>query len=69
MTAVKERYGAIDDENAGVIVEDMYVCGNNQRTTVEVVGAKSVNLHQRLVIFPVVTQCFEDIVINAFRCR
>ena len=49
LEAVKDRYGIIDDDNAGVITEELYVRGKNQQTVVEMVGAKSVNLQQRLV--------------------
>ena len=46
--ALKDRYGRIDDVDAGVIKEDMFVLGKNQQqTVVEVVGAQSVNLKQR----------------------
>lgn len=52
MLAVQERYGVVEDENAGVITDDMFVIGKNQQqTTVEVVGARSVNLKQRLASF------------------
>ncbi|CAH1792652.1 unnamed protein product [Owenia fusiformis] len=45
--AVKERYGRIEDESAGIIEEEMFVKGEgNQVTTVEVVGAQSINLKQ-----------------------
>ena len=48
MTALQERYGKIEDENAGVIQEEMWVKGKNkQMTSVEVVGAQYVNLQQR----------------------
>lgn len=47
-SAVKERYGRVEDETGGIIEEDMYVVGANQQTTyVEVVGAQSVNIQQR----------------------
>ena len=47
LQAIKERYGLVEDENAGINPEDMYVYGKNQQTVVEVVGARSVNLQQR----------------------
>ena len=51
LTGLQERYGMIDDDNAGVIEEEMFVMGkNHQQTTVEVVGFKSVNLQQRYAI-------------------
>ncbi|XP_045187211.2 tubulin-specific chaperone E-like isoform X2 [Mercenaria mercenaria] len=44
MTAVKDRYGKIEDENAGVITEELYVVDEqNQQTVVEMVGARKVN--------------------------
>ena len=46
--AMQERYGLIDDVDAGVVKEDMYVLGKKQqKTTVEIVGAQSVNKIQR----------------------
>ena len=51
MAAINDRYGLIDDVNAGVITEDLYVVGaGNQQTIVEMVGAKKVNELQRWVI-------------------
>ena len=48
LTALQERYGLIDDQNAGIEQEEMFVRGTrHQKTTVEVVGAKSVNIKQR----------------------
>ncbi len=48
MTALRERYGLINDVSAGIIEEEMYVKGSgNQMTTVKMVGAHSVNVHQR----------------------
>ena len=41
------RYGRLDDESAGVIEEELYVMGRGKQTTVEMVGAKSVNIKQR----------------------
>ena len=50
--ALKERYGFIDDIKAGIIEEEMYVKGGrNQVTTVEMVGAHSVNVKQRFVLY------------------
>ncbi|WAR20484.1 TBCE-like protein [Mya arenaria] len=44
MSAVCDRYGRIEDENAGVITDDLYVVGGkNQQTVVEMVGARKVN--------------------------
>lgn len=46
--AVVARYGKIDDPNAGVITEELFVVGSNQKkTVVQMVGAKSVNEKQR----------------------
>ena len=46
--ALQDRYGRIEDDDAGVIQEDMFVVGKNQQTThVEVVGAKKINSKQR----------------------
>ena len=47
LEALKERYGRIEDENAGVVEEELYVVGKGKQTTVEMVGAKSVNIKQR----------------------
>lgn len=48
MTAVRSRYGRIEEENAGVITEELYVRGSkNQQTVVEMVGARKVNDQQR----------------------
>ena len=48
MAAVRDRYGKIEDENAGVITEDLYVVGGKKQTTVvEMVGARKVNDLQR----------------------
>lgn len=48
MSAVQDRYGKIEDENAGVITEELYVVGHqNQQTVVEMVGARKVNDLQR----------------------
>lgn len=45
--AVVDRYGKIDDPNAGVITEELFVVGSNQKkTVVQMVGAKSVNEKQ-----------------------
>ena len=43
------RYGRLEDESAGVIEEELYVIGRGKQTTVEMVGAKSVNIKQRFV--------------------
>ncbi len=43
------RYGRLDDESAGVIEEELFVMGRGKQTTVEMVGAKSVNIKQRFV--------------------
>ncbi len=50
--ALQERYGRIDDESAGVVEEELFVVGKGKMTTVEMVGAKSVNLKQRCVQSP-----------------
>lgn len=48
--AIVDRYGKLEDPNAGVITEELFVMGNNKKkTVVEMVGAKSVNERQRLV--------------------
>lgn len=48
--AIVDRYGKVDDPNAGVITEELFVVGSNQKkTVVEMVGAKSVNEKQRYV--------------------
>ena len=48
LEALQDRYGRIDDEDAGVIQEEMFVIGKNQqKTRVEIVGAKKVNSQQR----------------------
>jgi hypothetical protein len=48
MNAVKDRYGKIDDENAGVITEELFVVDEqNKQTVVEMVGARKVNDLQR----------------------
>ena len=47
LEALQERYGRIEDENAGVVEEELYVVGKGKQTAVEMVGAKSVNLKQR----------------------
>lgn len=48
MEALKDRYGKAEDENAGVITEDLYVVGaQNKQTVVEMVGARKVNDQQR----------------------
>lgn len=48
MTAMVSRYGKIEEENAGVITEELFVCGTkNQQTIVEMVGARKVNDKQR----------------------
>nr|XP_022332056.1 tubulin-specific chaperone E-like [Crassostrea virginica] len=45
--AIVNRYGKLDDPNAGVITEELYVVGSNQKkTVVEMVGARSVNEKQ-----------------------
>lgn len=47
MSAVRDRYGKIDDENAGVIPDDLFVVGpGNKQTVVEMVGAKKINERQ-----------------------
>ncbi|KAL4239116.1 hypothetical protein ACF0H5_003818 [Mactra antiquata] len=44
MSAVNDRYGRTEDENAGVITEDLYVVdAYNKTTVVEMVGARKVN--------------------------
>ncbi len=50
--ALQERYGRIEDERAGVIEEELFVVGKGKQTTVEMVGAKSVNIKQRSVGLP-----------------
>ena len=46
--AIKDRYGKSDEENAGVISDELYVVDSKKkRTIVEMVGAESVNLKQR----------------------
>ena len=48
MCAVGSRYGRIEEDNAGVITEELYVKGaKNQQTVVEMVGARKVNDLQR----------------------
>jgi len=48
MCAVRSRYGRIEEDNAGVITEELYVKGaKNQQTVVEMVGARKVNDLQR----------------------
>ena len=48
MAAVEDRYGRVEDENAGVITDDLYVVGGkNKQTVVEMVGARKVNDLQR----------------------
>ena len=66
MAALRERYGLLDDDAAGVLTDEMFVRGNKQRTTVEVVGAKSVNLHQRYATRFIITkiQIFEILIIR-----
>ena len=49
ITAVIERYGDQGDDMVGVNEGEMFVLGHHQKTTVEIVGAKSVNKQQRLV--------------------
>ncbi|XP_013395926.1 tubulin-specific chaperone E-like [Lingula anatina] len=44
--ALSERYGIVEDEHAGVILEEMYVQGKGKQTVVEVVGARKVNIQQ-----------------------
>ncbi|XP_056022932.1 tubulin-specific chaperone E-like isoform X2 [Ostrea edulis] len=45
--AIVDRYGKLEDPNAGVITEELFVMGNNKKkTVVEMVGAKSVNERQ-----------------------
>lgn len=44
--ALRDRYGLVEEEGGGVIVEDMYVKGSKQTTFVEVVGAEKVNKEQ-----------------------
>ena len=46
MEALHERYGRIEEENAGVNEEDMFVIGLNQKTFVDFVGATKINLRQ-----------------------
>ena len=46
--AIKDRYGKSEEENAGVISDELYVVDSKKkRTIVEMVGAESVNLKQR----------------------
>ena len=47
ISAVHDRYGKIEDENAGVITDELFVLGPNQQTVVEMVGARKVNDQQR----------------------
>ncbi len=48
LEAVSSRYGLVEDDSAGVITEDMFVLGKNQKkTTVQIVGAQAVNVKQR----------------------
>ena len=48
MAAIRDRYGKIDDEHAGVITDDLFVVGaKNKQTIVEMVGARKVNDLQR----------------------
>ena len=48
MNAVQDRYGKIEDENAGVITEELFVVDEqNKQTVVEMVGARKVNDLQR----------------------
>ncbi|XP_062606244.1 tubulin-specific chaperone E-like [Saccostrea cucullata] len=45
--AIVDRYGKQEDHNAGVITEELFVVGSNQKkTVVEMVGAKKVNEQQ-----------------------
>ncbi|XP_041353725.1 tubulin-specific chaperone E-like [Gigantopelta aegis] len=45
--ALKDKYGRINEKNAGVDVEELYVTGsNNQITVVEMVGAEKINIKQ-----------------------
>ena len=47
-SAILDRYGEEEDENAGVIEEELFVVDKNKnKTRVEMVGAKRVNLQQR----------------------
>lgn len=44
LSAVQDRYGKVEDENAGVITEELYVVDEqNKQTVVEMVGARKVN--------------------------
>ena len=49
MASVEDRYGKVEDENAGVITDDLFVVGGNKQTVVEMVGARKVNDLQRFV--------------------
>ncbi|KAL3873874.1 hypothetical protein ACJMK2_036957 [Sinanodonta woodiana] len=47
LKAIISRYGRTEDENAGVIIEDLYVLSaNKKQTVVEMVGAKKTNEKQ-----------------------
>ena len=46
--AVKDKYGRIDEKNAGVHVENLFVQGANKKiTVVQMVGAEKINIKQR----------------------
>jgi len=48
MSAIRDRYGRIEGEEAGVITDELYVVGaKNKQTVVEMVGARKVNDRQR----------------------
>ena len=56
--AIEDRYGRVEDDTGGVKEEELYVMGNNQKTIVEMVGAKKVNRKQRyLFIMMVIFMC------------
>ena len=44
--ALYERYGRIEEANAGVNDDDMFVIGLNQKTFVDFVGAEKINQRQ-----------------------
>lgn len=43
ISAVEDRYGKVEDENAGVEVDELFVVGGKKQTVVEMVGARKVN--------------------------
>ena len=47
ISALRDRYGLVEEEGGGVREEDMYVKGNKQTTFVEMVGAEKLNKQQR----------------------